>query len=63
MWDPDFLGTGHKQIRTRTLFLAPCNDSVGTRPKGNASGKPKMAAVCMINMLKFVNNKKPDKMI
>ena len=59
MSDPDFLGTGHKQIRTRTLFLAPCNDSVGTRPKGNASGKLKMAAVCMINMLKFVSTVNP----
>ena len=40
------VGTGHKQIRTRTLFLAPDNDAVGTRPE-NACGKLKMALVCM----------------
>ena len=38
--DPNFLGTVHKLIRTRTMFLASCNDAVGTRPK-NACGKTK----------------------
>ena len=40
------VGTGHKQIRTRTLLLAPDNDAVGTKHK-NACGKLKMAVVCM----------------
>ena len=36
-----YVGTGHKQIRTRTLFLAPLMTQLARGQKENACGKTK----------------------